>query len=119
MLLQRDSSLFTSPLALSFLSVLLYYQGMGECIVAPETIICSEGDHSGRPDLRILHFNDVYHVEPSSHDPAGGITRFQTMCNYYRQDARFQEQSDLITLFSGDGFNPSLESSVTKGLFEN
>jgi len=84
-------------------------------ITAPENLTCREGDQSEPADLRILHFNDVYHVEPSSHDPAGGVTRFQTVCNYYRQDSKFQGQSDLIALFSGDGFNPSLESSVTKG----
>ena len=88
---------------------------MAEHIVAPETITCLEGDHSACPDLRILHFNDVYHVEPSTYDPAGGITRFQTMCNYYRQGSKFDGQPELISLFSGDGFNPSLESSVTKG----
>lgn len=79
--------------------------------------ICMEGDRSKQPDIRILHFNDVYHVEPSSHDPVGGITRFQTMCDYYRSDQIFEGQSDLVTFFSGDGFNPSLESSVSKGRF--
>lgn len=78
-------------------------------------IICSEGDHSTPPDLRILHFNDVYHVEPSSRDPVGGVARFQTMCNHYRYDPLFQGQPELLSFFSGDGFNPSLESSVTKG----
>lgn len=90
---------------------------MARIITAPETITCTEGDHSKNPDLRILHFNDVYHVEPSSYDPVGGITRFQTMCNYYRYDTRFEGQAELISLFSGDGFNPSLESSVTKGVW--
>ena len=57
----------------------------------------------------------VYHVDASSAEPVGGVARFQTVCNYYRNDARFSGQSDLLTLFSGDAFNPSLESSVTKG----
>lgn len=116
MYLRRDSSLFTSPLAPPYLPIRSYFLGMTEKIIAPETIICSEGDQAERPDLRILHFNDGYHVEPSIHDPAGGITRFQTMCNYYRQDPKFQGQPELLSFFSGDGFNPSLESSVTKGL---
>ena len=47
----------------------------------------------------------------------GGIARFQTLVNYYRNDARFRGQPELITVFSGDAFNPSLESSVTKGEF--
>lgn len=37
------------------------------------------------------------------------------MSNYYRSNPRYDGQSNLITLFSGDAFNPSLESSVTKG----
>ena len=113
------ATLFNSPLALSSLLILSFYQGMGGCIGAPEILTCCEGDNSERPDLRILHFNDVYHIEPSSHGPAGGVSRFQTICKYYQQDLRFQGQSDLITLFSGDGFNPSLESSVTKGLYKD
>ncbi|CAK7207090.1 hypothetical protein SEUCBS139899_009898 [Sporothrix eucalyptigena] len=67
------------------------------------------------PDLRILHFNDVYHLDPSSAEPVGGAARFQTAVEEYRSADRFKDQSDLITLFSGDAFNPSLESSVTKG----
>lgn len=46
----------------------------------------------------------------------GGIARFQTLCNYYAQDGRYANQPALLTLFSGDAFNPSLESSVTKGM---
>ncbi|KAK4156079.1 Metallo-dependent phosphatase-like protein [Chaetomidium leptoderma] len=67
------------------------------------------------PDLRILHYNDVYHLDPSSAEPVGGIGRFVTVCNEYRDAERFQGQPELVTLFSGDVFNPSLESSVTKG----
>ncbi|KAI4125051.1 MAG: hypothetical protein LQ338_004491 [Usnochroma carphineum] len=67
------------------------------------------------PDLRILHFNDVYHIESGSAEPVGGIARFQTLRNFYADDARFKDQPVLVTLFSGDAFNPSLESSVTKG----
>lgn len=83
--------------------------------IAPSQIICKEGDPNTPPVLRILHFNDVYHLEPAEHDPVGGVTRFQTMCNFYRHDTKFQGQTGLISLFSGDGFGPSLESSVTKG----
>lgn len=67
------------------------------------------------PDLRLIHYNDVYHLDPSSAEPMGGIARFMTAINQYRSDDRFQGQSELLTLFSGDAFNPSLESSVTKG----
>ncbi|KAG9596898.1 Metallo-dependent phosphatase, partial [Aureobasidium melanogenum] len=67
------------------------------------------------PVIRLLHFNDVYRLEPSEHDPIGGVTRFQSLCNHYRHDSKYHGQPELITLFSGDGFGPSLESSVTKG----
>ena len=67
------------------------------------------------PSLRIIHYNDVYHIDCSSRDPVGGIARFQALCNYYRSDDAFRGQPGLITLFSGDAFNPSLESAVTKG----
>jgi 5'-nucleotidase len=71
--------------------------------------------YSRSPDVRIIHYNDVYHIEAGSAEPVGGIARFQTLCNYYRNDPKFKDQPELITVFSGDAFNPSLESSVTKG----
>ncbi|KAL9019627.1 MAG: hypothetical protein Q9185_003092 [Variospora sp. 1 TL-2023] len=89
----------------------------------PETFVeatssltyCSAPPPSTPPELRLLHFNDVYHIECGSAEPVGGIARFQTLRNFYADDARFQGQPELVTLFSGDAFNPSLESSVTKG----
>lgn len=90
------------------------------------------------PDLRLLHFNDVYHVEyattttfcdhildchftdsfmlcrPSSSEPVGGVARFQSMINYYRDQSDHHLPTPL-TFFSGDAFNPSIESTVTKG----
>lgn len=67
------------------------------------------------PDLRLLHYNDVYHLDASSAEPVGGIARFMTVCNEYQQGDRFKDQPACVTLFSGDAFNPSLESSITKG----
>ena len=81
------------------------------------TITASSGRAGdGPPDLRILHYNDVYHVDPSSAEPVGGIARFMTVVKEYRDDARFEGQPELIPLFSGDSFNPSVESTVTKGV---
>jgi 2',3'-cyclic-nucleotide 2'-phosphodiesterase (5'-nucleotidase family) len=77
----------------------------------------SSGRTEGQPDLRILHYNDVYHVDPSSAEPVGGITRFMTACKEYQEDEKYKDQSKLLTFFSGDAFNPSLESTVTKGMF--
>ncbi|KAM0668888.1 hypothetical protein ACQRIU_002450 [Beauveria bassiana] len=79
------------------------------------TYSSGRADGEGAPDLRILHYNDVYHVDPSSAEPVGGFPRFMTMCKEYRNGSQFAGQPKLITLFSGDAFNPSLESSVTKG----
>ncbi|GAM89922.1 hypothetical protein ANO11243_079620 [Dothideomycetidae sp. 11243] len=83
--------------------------------MAPSHSTVKEYTSDTTPHLRILHFNDVYHVEPGSRDPCGGISRFQTLCNQYRDGEAYAGQPGLLTFFSGDAFNPSLESSVTKG----
>lgn len=70
---------------------------------------------SSPPDLRLIHYNDVYHLDASSAEPVGGIARFMTVCNEYQDGERFADQPACLTLFSGDAFNPSLESSITKG----
>ena len=70
---------------------------------------------SSIPDLRLIHYNDVYHIEAGSAEPVGGIARFQTVVNEYRNGPQYKGQPELLSLFSGDAFNPSLESSVTKG----
>ncbi|KAI1394458.1 Metallo-dependent phosphatase [Hypoxylon trugodes] len=80
-----------------------------------ESVTYSSGTHQGPPDLRLLHYNDVYHVDQSSSEPVGGVSRFMSLIKHYEEDEKFKEQPDLVTLFSGDAFNPSLESSVTKG----
>lgn len=67
------------------------------------------------PELRIVHYNDVYHVDHASSEPVGGLARFMTLCNEYREAPQYKGQPELLTFFSGDAFNPSLESSVTKG----
>jgi len=84
---------------------------------AEELVICEPqgGAADAPPDLRFLHYNDVYHVEAGSREPVGGYARFQTLVNYYRDDERFEGQTKLLTFFSGDAFNPSIESSITKG----
>ncbi|KAI0521949.1 Metallo-dependent phosphatase-like protein [Xylaria bambusicola] len=81
-----------------------------------ESVTYSSGaGNSGPPDLRILHYNDVYHVDSSSSEPVGGVARFMSLTEHYRKGPQFEGQPDLLTFFSGDAFNPSPESSVTKG----
>ncbi|EMD00786.1 hypothetical protein BAUCODRAFT_135561 [Baudoinia panamericana UAMH 10762] len=72
----------------------------------------TSGNASQPPALRFLHYNDVYHVEAGSRDPVGGIARFKTVTDHYQQH---DAGPACLTFFSGDAFNPSLESSVTKG----
>lgn len=67
------------------------------------------------PDLRLIHYNDVYHLDSSSAEPVGGIARFMTVVKEYQEGQQFKDQPECLTLFSGDAFNPSLESSITKG----
>ncbi|KAI1087516.1 Metallo-dependent phosphatase [Rostrohypoxylon terebratum] len=80
-----------------------------------ESITYSSGSHDRPPDIRIVHYNDVYHVDQSSSEPVGGASRFMTLIKHYEEDTKSKGQPKLVTLFSGDAFNPSLESSVTKG----
>ncbi|KAK0642155.1 Metallo-dependent phosphatase-like protein [Cercophora newfieldiana] len=79
------------------------------------TFSSGRGGEASPPDFRILHYNDVYHLDPSSAEPVGGVARFVSLCKEYREGERFAGQPKLVTVFSGDVFNPSLESSVTKG----
>ena len=52
-------------------------------------------------DLVILHFNDVYNIEPREKEPVGGAARFASKV------ASFKSRNPLI-FFSGDALNPSM-----------
>ncbi|KAK9451217.1 Metallo-dependent phosphatase-like protein [Limtongia smithiae] len=69
------------------------------------------------PDLRIVHFNDVYHIAPQLPDAPfpGGAARFVTLVNEYRSGEAYDDAPDLLTVFSGDCLSPSLESTITRG----
>ncbi|CAB4398555.1 unnamed protein product [Rhizophagus irregularis] len=62
--------------------------------------------------IQILHFNDVYHLLPRKQEPVGGAARFATVLKEFR--AKYGPDSSCV-FFSGDLFNPSVESSVSKG----
>ncbi|THH33893.1 hypothetical protein EUX98_g299 [Antrodiella citrinella] len=68
--------------------------------------------------LPILHFNDVYRVQPFKLTPASkdtiDVTQFAVMLNDARDQWPTQGDGGLV-LFSGDVFSPSTESSVTRG----
>ncbi|KAM0306538.1 hypothetical protein HYE67_002552 [Fusarium culmorum] len=74
-----------------------------------------QGQTDSPPDLRLLHYNDVYHLDSSSAEPVGGLPRFISVCREYQEGEQYKDQPQALTLFSGDAFNPSLESTVTKG----
>lgn len=52
----------------------------------------------------ILHFNDVYDIQPEPKEPKAGAAYFKALLDRYRQ-------KNSLTLFSGDAFSPSLLSS--------
>lgn len=71
--------------------------------------------------LRLLHFNDVYRVQPFKLNPRSpetiDVTQFAAMLDDVRDQWALREDGarDGLVLFSGDVFSPSVESSVTRG----
>ncbi len=59
------------------------------------------------PDLRIIHFNDVYEIEPVSGGALGGAARVATLINEFTDNP--------LLLFSGDALSPSIMSSIFRG----
>jgi PREDICTED: similar to AGAP007730-PA len=51
--------------------------------------------------IRIIHFNDVYNVEPRTVEPCGGAARFKTA-------VLSLSNQNTIRLFSGDCLAPSI-----------
>eukprot|EP00041_Stephanoeca_diplocostata_P032005 m.1012301 g.1012301 ORF g.1012301 m.1012301 type:complete len:965 (+) comp24066_c1_seq7:370-3264(+) len=63
--------------------------------------------------LKLVHFNDVYNVTASkTANPCGGAARFVHKVKGILEESN---QCKPIVVFSGDAFNPSLLSTVTKG----
>ena len=68
---------------------------------------------SGPRRLHVVHFNDVYNLEPTGGhdgDPVGGAGRFATKLKELRA-----KDPNLMVVFGGDLFGPSMMSGVTKG----
>ncbi|KAK7440247.1 hypothetical protein VKT23_017188 [Stygiomarasmius scandens] len=71
--------------------------------------------------LPILHFNDVYRVQPQKLSPKSpetiDVTQFAANLDRIRKNwpSRPDGERDGLVLFSGDLFSPSVESSVTRG----
>ncbi|KAF8454468.1 Metallo-dependent phosphatase-like protein [Kalaharituber pfeilii] len=83
--------------------------------MSEESFVTYASGATGPPDLRFLHYNDVYHISAGSQEPIGGAARFVAVANHYRNAPEFAGLPPLLTFFSGDAFNPSIESSVAKG----
>ncbi|CDO69028.1 hypothetical protein BN946_scf184834.g35 [Trametes cinnabarina] len=71
--------------------------------------------------LNLLHFNDVYRVQPFKINPKSpetiDVTQWAAMLDDIRDQwlERPDGKRDGLVLFSGDVFSPSVESSVTRG----
>ena len=66
--------------------------------------------------LHILHFNDVYNLDPSvTEEPIGGAARFATLMDYVQRDLLTTYGCHPLILFSGDFVGPSLMSITSKG----
>ena len=72
------------------------------------------GDDESKPRrLHVVHFNDVYNLEPTGgHDgePIGGAARFAAKLKEMRAN-----DPNILTVFGGDLLGPSMMSGVTKG----
>lgn len=51
--------------------------------------------------LTFLHFNDVYNIEEKKTEPVGGVARFKTALDSFKE-------LDPLIIFSGDLFEPSM-----------
>jgi hypothetical protein len=73
------------------------------------------------PTLPILHWNDVYRVNPQKVAPGSSetidVTQFAAMLDRIRNGWALGPvgKKEGLVLFSGDVFSPSVESSVTRG----
>ena len=67
--------------------------------------------------LHIIHFNDIYNVDPSyTVEPIGGAARFAYHAEKLKKDISLKSgNAKALTLFSGDFVGPSLMSSISKG----
>ena len=63
--------------------------------------------------VNIIHFNDVYNVEDSR--GSGGAARFVGGVKRVKNDCRDSGTLEPLVLFSGDGFSPSMLSTITRG----
>jgi 2',3'-cyclic-nucleotide 2'-phosphodiesterase (5'-nucleotidase family) len=56
--------------------------------------------------LTLFHFNDIYNIQPNCEEPKGGAAYFNSLLQ--REKKKYRQ---VVTLFSGDAFSPSLLSN--------
>ena len=61
--------------------------------------------------IQLVHFNDCYNIEPAAREPVGGAARF--VAEVKRRCTK--GDAPPLVVFSGDIYNPSLLSTITKG----
>lgn len=80
-------------------------EGFSDTSETMKPCVSVEDDDGGASRLSkkilILHFNDVYNIEPREIEPVGGAARFATKL------ASLKSRNPLI-FFSGDALNPSM-----------
>ena len=65
-----------------------------------------------------MHFNDVYNIQAAKHEKmCGGAARFTSLLNSFGKGGSNYDDAggEPLVLFSGDAFNPSVMSTVTRG----
>ncbi|HEY8498147.1 MAG TPA: bifunctional UDP-sugar hydrolase/5'-nucleotidase [Limnochordales bacterium] len=80
------------------------------CVVLASALALVAAGYALAAQLRILHFNDTYTLEPVDGGKLGGMARLATLV----QQLRAEEPTALL-LFAGDVISPSIMSSVFKG----
>jgi len=66
----------------------------------------SDSSEEKANSLTIVHFNDVYNIEPREKDPVGGAARFATK-------VKELGWKNPLVLFSGDALSPSKSKNCT------
>jgi len=67
------------------------------------------------PSITLFHFNDVYNIEGQSLEPVGGAARFVHKVRSLKALESEAGNVEPLVIFSGDAFNPSFMSTITKG----
>ena len=63
--------------------------------------------------LKIIHFNDVYNIEPGEKEPIGGAARFKTKTKEIQDELlKLNDSKKPLVLFSGDALGPSKSKPV-------